>query len=213
MMPCSDLLLYLVTPLGLKLGEKIGPKNSIIISLICEITSLLLLTFVKNYYVILLAMCIFGTGMALNSIVTIKNCWKFFPDKKGLINGILVGSGGISTTFLNPIADFIIINPDKEPTDKEGLYPENVAKRVIIYLYFLLGIFIIFGITAYFLTFNYDDIIKKIETLNTIDENNEERISTLVKQSEQKDISVLFKAFLCKNNLQMCVFCVCGPCK
>ena len=215
MMPCSDLLLFLFNPIGLKIGEKVGPKNSIVLSTICELISLSLLIFVPNYYVVLLAMCIFGIGISLNSIITIKNCWKFYPDKKGLMNGINVGSAGISTTFFTPVADFIFINPDKESTDTSGLYPEHVAKRITTYLYFLVVIFIVCGILSYLLTFNYDDIVEKSELSNTIDDNNEERISDLIKQSNVNATStkILLKAFITKNNLQMCVFCVCGPCK
>ena len=151
----------------------------------------------------------------MNSINTVKNCWKFYPDKKGLINGINMGAGGISTTFFNPIADFVFINPEKESTDKNGIYPDYIAKRIINYLYFLMGVFIVFGIVSYLMTFNYEDVIKKNELLNTIDDNKEERISDLMKESDKNQdyTKVLFKAFINKNNLKLCVFCVCGPCK
>ena len=215
MMPCSDLLLYVFNTIALKIGEKVGPKNAIVLSLICELISLALLIFVPNYFVVLIAMCIFGIGISLNSIITIKNCWKYYPDKKGLMNGINVGAAGISTTFFTPIADYVFINPKKEPTDSNGLYPEKVAKRIIIYLYFLVIVFVVCGILAYLSTFNYDDIIKKNELMNTVDDNYEERVSELVKKNDKNESStkLLLKAFITKNNLQMCVFCITGPCK
>ena len=215
MMPCSDLLLFVFNPIGLRIGEKVGAKNAIVLSTLCELFSLSLLIFIHNYYVVLFAMCVFGIGISLNSIITIKNCWKFYPDKKGLLNGINVGAAGISTTFFTPVADYIFINPNKEKTDEKGLYPEKVAERIPSYLYFLVIIFIVFGISSYLLTSNYDDIVKKNELLNTIDDNNEERISDLLKENNKNEDTwkLLFKAFLTKNNLQMCVFCISGPCK
>lgn len=162
-MPCTDLLLYISLLPGLKICDKIGPRGCIIVSLLCQYVSYALLVFVPNYYVVLFSMCLFGVGSGLCQLVYQKNCWKYFPERKGLVNGIILGGCGISASILTLIADFIIINPEKKTTDKQGLYPEYIAKRLINYLYLLCGYFILLGILATVFTFKYEEEEKEGE--------------------------------------------------
>lgn len=226
LMPCSDLFIYIFNTFGLKIGDEIGSKNAVLLSLFLEFITFGILLYIHNYYMVLIAMGIFGVGIATNSIITIKNCWKYYPGKKGLIYGINVGAAGISTSFFTPIADFWIINKDKEKTEKTGLYPRKVADRLPTYLYVLVGIFFVFGIISYVLTFNYEDVIENQEIGRLTEGEDEEKTET--KKEENKDekekingkkilrkvtYKDLFKVFISKKNLQMLVFIASGPCK
>lgn len=242
LMPCSDLLLNFFNTFGLKIGGKIGAKNAVLLSLFFEFITLSILLYIPNYYMVLLAMGIFGIGIATNTLITIKNCWKYYPDRKGLVYGFNVGAAGISTSFFTPLADFWIINKNKEKTEKNGLYPKHIADRLPTYLYVLVGIFFFFGISSYLLTFNYEDTETQIDTLldeekdvekeekGEITENKksikeEEKKEKADKEDkEEKDdktnikrIDVpykeLFKLFISKKNLQILVFIFSGPCK
>ena len=153
-MPCSDLFIYFTLTLGTKMGNKIGVRLTIIVALACKYASYLLLLFIPNYYVVLIAMCLFGVGNGLGNLTYMKNSWKYFPKSQGLINGIILGGAGISSSILTPLADFFIINPDKEKADeKTGLYPEDVGNRVPKYLIILLIIFSVLGLFS--LIFNF----------------------------------------------------------
>ena len=129
-MPCSDLFIYFTLTLGTKMGNKIGVRLTIIVALACKYISYALLLFIPNYYVVLFAMCLFGVGNGLGNLTYMKNSWKYFPKLQGLINGIILGGAGLSSSILTPLADFFIINPDKEKdnnteqTEKE----ENLIK-------------------------------------------------------------------------------------
>ena len=183
-MPCSDLLLNIFNIFGLKIGELIGPKNSIILSLFFEFTSLSILLFIPKYIMVLISMGIFGIGISINNLIITKNCWKYFPNNKGIVNGVIMSASGISTSFLTPIADFGIINPEKNDTDSKGLYSEEIANRLPKYIYVLLGIFFVIGSISYFSTFNYN----KIENIKDIEENlNEEKIVEDSIFEEKKD--------------------------
>ena len=239
LMPCSDLLLNFFNTFGLKIGGKIGSKNAVLLSLFFEFITLAILLYIPNYYMVLLAMGIFGIGIATNTLITIKNCWKYYPDRKGLVYGFNVGAAGISTSFFTPLADFWIINKNKEKTEKNGLYPKHIADRLPTYLYVLVGIFFFFGIFSYLLTFNYEDTETQIDTLldeekdvekeekGEITENKKsikEEEKKEKEDEEEKDdktnikrIDVpykeLFKLFISKKNLQILVFIFSGPCK
>ena len=229
-MPCSDLLLNFFNPFGLKIGDKIGARNAVLLSVFFEFITLAILLYIPNYYMVLIAMGIFGIGIATNSIITIKNCWKYYPHIKGLIYGFNVGAAGISTSFFTPIADFWIINKDREKTEKDGLYPPHVANRLPTYFYVLVGIFFVFGLFSYLLTFNYDDLENDTQIGQLIDEEkkNEEKNDENAIIEEKKEIEKveenkikrrkistkeLFKEFCSKKNLQILVFCCGGPCK
>ena len=181
-MPCSDLLLNIFNIFGLKIGEKIGAKNSILLALFFEFISLLILLFIPKYVMVLFSMGIFGIGIAMNNLIITKNGWKYFPNKKGFVNGINMSASGISTSFLTPIADYGIINPYKNDTDSNGLYPKEIANRLPKYLYVLIGIFFIIGSISYFTTFNYEDIKKTVP-----EDINEEKIVDITIEEEKKE--------------------------
>ena len=222
-MPSTDLLLNFFNTFGLKIGDKIGSRNAVLLSLFFEFVTLAILLYIPNYYMVLIAMGIFGIGIATNSLITIKNCWKYYPNVKGLVYGFNVGAAGISTSFFTPIADFWIINKDKEKTGPDGLYPRHVAERLPDYLYVLVGIFLVFGIISYLLTFNYEDDENSSQIDQLIEEEKKEEEKDSKKNEEKKkEIKIkrrkipfkeLFSLFCSKKNLQILVFIFGGPCK
>ena len=229
--PCSDLLLNFFNTFGLKIGDKIGTKNAVLLSLIIEFITLAILLYIPKYFMVLIAMGIFGIGIATNTLITIKNCWKYYPDKKGLVYGFNVGAAGISTSFFTPLADFWIINRNKEKTEKNGLYPLHVANRLPIYLYTLVGIFFVLGMISYLFTFNYeednidtsqiDKLIDEEKKEDNIKEEDKDKTTKLEEKKEEiktvkrRKVSYkeLFKLFISKKNLQILVFISSGPCK
>jgi MFS family permease len=223
LMPSTDLLLNFFNTFGLKIGDKIGSRNSVLLSLFFEFVTLAILLYIPNYYMVLIAMGIFGIGIATNSLITIKNCWKYYPNVKGLVYGFNVGAAGISTSFFTPIADFWIINKDKEKTGPDGLYPKYIADRLPTYLYVLVGIFFVFGLISYLLTFNYEDDENSSQIEQLIGEEKKEEEKDSKKNEEKKDeikikrrkipFKELFSLFCSKKNLQILVFIFGGPCK
>ena len=154
-----------------------------------------------NYYLILLSMGVFGLGDGLANLSVIKNCWKYYPDKLGLVNGIIIGGLGLSSSILTPIADYLIINPDKKPTDDKGIYPKEESNKLKNYLYFLAVLFFILSIAAVCLTFNYqEDDPSKVEELDD------------VQRTHNKGFGVLYEAFFAEKNYFLLLFCFCGPC-
>ena len=204
-MPCSDVCIYLVYPIGVKLGDMIGPKYICIVGLFCQLTSYTLLLLIPNYFVVLFAFCLLGIGGGLSFITYQKNVYKYFPNNQGLVNGIVLAGSGLSASILTPIADYVFINPERKPSDSEGFYPKDVADKLVSYLFFLLIMFTIMGVIAVIVTITYEDDDENDSLTN--DKNDE-------KKGEEKVIYLSLKeAFFSNKNKMMAVFCFCGFCK
>ncbi len=142
--------------IGVKIGDKTSPRISTIIGVTIMISSYLILIFFKNYYLVLLGMGIFGLGDGLGNLSIIKNAWKYFPNNKGLVNGIIIGGLGLSSSFFTPLADYII-NKNGIKTDDDGFYDKEIANRLIYFLYVMIGIFGFLGFFAIVFTFPYQE--------------------------------------------------------
>ena len=199
-MPCSDICIYFTLTLGAKLSDKIGTRQTIFISLLLKNIAFALLYFFPNYFVDLIAMCILGLGGGIGNLAYIKNAWKYFPQSQGLVNGIILGGGGLSSSVLTPLADFFIINSEKEKTDENGIYPKYISDRLPKFILILLISFLIIGGISLFMTFPYeidDEINENEKKINETEENNNNKNGKLK------------EALLSKKNLLMISFCFC----
>ena len=198
LMPCIFLVQYCFMTFGVKLGNKIGPRLVTLIGVCLMYISYFIMIIFKNYYLVLLSMGIFGMGDGIANLSLIKNCWKYFPNNAGLVNGIIIGGLGISSCVLTPIADYLIINPKKiEPTD--GFYDKNVADNLLKYLYFILILFIVLGVVAVTLTFKYE-------------EEDPSKLEILAEKKEENSLKLIFEGFFSEKNYFLLLFCFCGPC-
>ena len=214
LMPCIFLVQYCFMTIGVKLGDKVGPRFSTLIGVCIMYISYGIMIFFTNYYLVLVAMGVFGLGDGLANLSVIKNCWKYFPNNAALVNGIIIGGLGISSAVLTPIADYFIINPDKIRPDDDGIYNKEIANHLLNFLYFLLILFLVLGFFAVTFTFKYEDqpdssdyVFAKAGKMETQENNS----------SSTKDrggnISKLCDGFFSLTNLSLSLFCFCGPCK
>ena len=208
LMPCSDLFIYFFLTLGAKMGNIIGVRLTICVALFFKYISYALLLMIPNYYIVLISMCLFGVGSGLGNLTYLKNSWKYFKKRQGLVNGIILGGAGISSSLLTPLADFFIINPEKKQADsKTGLYYDKViANRVPKYIAILCIMFLILGLISIFITFPYKE--EKNEENGEKSKNSQ----SLEEKNAENQVS-LVKLFLSKQNLKLLSFCFCGFCK
>ena len=215
LMPCIFLVQYCFMTIGVKLGNKVGPRFSTLIGICTMYISYVIMIFCTNYYIVLLAMGIFGLGDGLANLSVIKNCWKYFPNNAALVNGIIIGGLGISSAVLTPLADYFIINPDRKEPDDDGIYSKEIADHLLNFLYFLLILFVVLGFFAVAFTFEYQpeqnsatDVFGKagkmeMQGTEQNDYNND----------KDSDLKVLCDGFWSWTNLSLSLFCFCGPCK
>jgi OFA family oxalate/formate antiporter-like MFS transporter len=112
---------------------------------------------------------LFGFCGSLTYFQSLKNCWKYFPDKKGLISGIIFSSFGLSSFIFTSLGDQII-NPGKEPKKDDEYYSEEISEKFLTYIKVFIICIIIMGTLSCILCFPF-----KEETLKENDncENNE----------------------------------------
>ena len=214
LMPCIFLVQYCFMTIGVKLGDKVGPRFSTLIGIITMYISYLIMIFFTNYYLVLVAMGVFGLGDGLANLSVIKNCWKYFPNNAALVNGIIIGGLGISSAVLTPIADYLIINPDRKEPDDDGIYLEEIANHLLNFLYFLLILFLVLGFFAVAFTFKFEPEQNSGDTIfgkaGELEIQNEEEND---KKKKESNLRVLCDGFWSWKNLSLSLFCFCGPCK
>lgn len=202
LMPCIFLVQYCFMTIGVKLGNRVGARFSTLIGILFMYGSYAIMIFSTNYYLVLIAMGVFGLGDGLANLSVITNCWKYFPNNKALINGIIIGGLGISSAVLTPIADYFIINPRHVEPDESGIYPVKIANHLLDFLYFLAGFFLVLGILAVSLTFNYKEEL--------VDEDKYDEKEFVGKNVS--NMKLLCEGFWSIKNLILGLFCFCGPC-
>jgi Na+/melibiose symporter-like transporter len=219
LMPAIDFLNNCVLTVGVKLAKKIGLRYVLLMSIACAYISCFLLIIYPNYFLVIFAMGIFGIGSGLGYFPPIENCWKYYPKSNALIFGICVAGLGLSSSILTPLADFFIVNKNKEKTDGDGYYPEEVANNLKTYLYILTGIYVFLGVSAFLLAFEFKEENEQKEDANLIedkkDEENNPNEQKIEEVKEKKNISFKEMIFLFKTKkfLMILSFCICGLCK
>jgi MFS family permease len=188
--------------IGVKLGNKIGARFITLIGAILINLSFILMMISTNYYLILISMCILGLGCGLSYLSVVKNCWEYYPNRLGLVYGIIITGYRLSSSILTYIAEFITIRPKKFLLDYNDFFPKEVSDKFLNYLIFLSILVFLLSVLAVCLTFNYQEKedLSEIEGLN-------EKI-----KSENNDSSSLCKCFWSKKNLFLSLFCICAPC-
>ena len=199
LMPCIFLIQYCVMTIGVKLGDNIGPRFVTLIGVLLMYLSYIIMILTTNYYLVLLSMGIFGLGDGIANLSLIKNCWKYFPNNTALVNGIIIGGLGISSAILTPIADYIIINPEKkEPI--AGFYEKEIADNLLNYLFFVFILFIILGILTTVLTFKYEE-----------EEKDSSKNELLPVKKDNSSLKLICEGFFSEKNYFLLMFCLCGP--
>jgi hypothetical protein len=102
---------------------------------------------------------IYGLGIGMGYYPILKTTWKYFPEKKGFLTGLILCVFGLCPFVFTSIAD-AVINPDGEPTNKNGIFEqEDIAIRMKDFSLIMTITMGICGILSQFLMFPLDTII------------------------------------------------------
>jgi hypothetical protein len=223
LMSFFDVLYYAFIFVGVKLEDLKSLRFSILSSILIQYLSILLIIiFTSNPYFILFSVGLFNMGNGLSYLPSIKNCWKYFPNRQGLILGIILSGSGLSSSALTYISEFIIINPEKKES-KSDIFPDEINHNFEIYLY-ICGIFIFLcGIISFFLNFEYKEELTDIDILtdsNTGDEQSSLEVISNYNLSKRPSIystinliNDLHSALISSHNLKLIFIGASGLCK
>ena len=99
---------------------------------------------------------IYGIGIGLAYFPILKSSWKYFPEKKGLLTGIILCVFGLCPMVFTSIADYVI-NPEHiKPIN--GIYDSSIAERMKNYSFIMVIVFSCCGLLSQILMFPLDNI-------------------------------------------------------
>ena len=93
-----------------------NPKLIILIGGFIAVIGIFLASLATKFWVfIVLYGTMSGIGMGITYMIPLVCCYEYFPKRKGLITGIILGSYGLGSSIFNILAT-IIVNPNNEAT-------------------------------------------------------------------------------------------------
>ena len=172
--------LYFVAPAGIftfnaltsvsgMFDDKYGTRVSNFIATVLLIAYQLLMYFFKVYPVLIISYILLGLAMSLTYFPSLRNCWHYFPERKGLISGILFSFSGLGPFIFTSLADGIV-----KTDDKEGKNEEQIVKSFKLYLLIVLICIIVLGISACVLCFPYEKVDEYIAGLKLLPDEDDE---------------------------------------
>ena len=213
--------LYFVAPSGIFtfnvlcsvtgiLDDKFGTRILNIAASVLLLGSHLLIYFFKIYAVLIIAYIIFGIGDSLTYFQSLKNCWKYFPEQKGLISGIVLSCFGLGAFIFTSIADGVI-------KTNEGSKDEDIIKGFKKYLVIVLICIGVAGTLSSILSFPYKQVDQYIAGLLLLPDEDSENPnpkeeksnSDEDKKEEKKDEKSLKETILSKDFALCLVMSVC----
>lgn len=181
--------------------EKLGYRQTILFSSILLFGFIFACSFCPTFWSFF---CCFGLGFGTSTgwiyLTILYNCYKYFPTKRGLIGGIVMGIYGLAPLISNYIL-LLMINPGnesaiKDPENGEYHFPAEIANKVPSSMrnlsYYFLGLLFIANI----LQFEFHETKKK-EVDRTI---NNDILKQIDEVKEESLLESNIKSVLIKNN-------------
>ena len=172
MKPILILSLSLSSPLGGFFEHKLGMYLTLIMNSI--LLEFLIFIFIIQRNIWITFLIIILIGIIIGAVITIpsKNLFYYYPNKKGMINGLVNSSIIIFAAIINVIGEKII-NPNKIILkNNETYYPLNVAKNYIKFFKLILIYIPINTIISLLLIKKYDPAYNNEQSKN-LTKNNE----------------------------------------
>ena len=100
---------------------------------------------------------LYGLGIGMGYYPILKTTWKYFPEKKGFLTGLILCVFGLCPFVFTSIAD-AVINPHGEQSEG-GIFKKDVAKNMKDFALIMSMTMGVCGILSQFLMFPMDNII------------------------------------------------------
>ena len=120
--------------MGAILYKKIHTKVLLLIGAIITVGGVFIASFMKDevdfikYYGLM-----FGCGIGLMYFTPLMAGWEWFPDRKGMVSGIIIGGFGFGSFIFGLIAMELVNPENKDPIkvqDGDPLFEKEIAERV-----------------------------------------------------------------------------------
>jgi MFS transporter, OFA family, oxalate/formate antiporter len=137
-------------PLGSILNKSIGVRNTILVGGTISFIGVYISAFATSLIQFIMSFSVLvGIGLGLAYIAPMDAAWKWYPQSKGLVTGIILSGFGTGGFFLNILGSHIA-NPDNLSLFR-GLFPDEVYLNFPVLLRTLSMVFLFITIICYFL--------------------------------------------------------------
>lgn len=129
---------------------KVNPKILLAVGSTISIGGVFASTFMKQFWWFYLCYSFFfGIGVGMVYLIPMMCCWEYFPDRKGMVSGVIIGGFGFGT-FIFGFISTALINPNDYSLKKhhEKYYPPEVADNTPICLRWLCLMWAILALIA-----------------------------------------------------------------
>lgn len=138
----------LFVPIGGVLEKVVGMRITLAISSLVLMIAGYLLSLKLSAGFTIVCYLIFGAGLGISAMVSVKATCYFYPDKKGMITSLLNSFSSVGVGIFNIIGDFVLINPKREQMVENKYYKKEIAEKYVNYVYFIMIVIPIFTIIA-----------------------------------------------------------------
>ena len=102
---------------------------------------------------------IYGLGIGMGYYPILKTTWKYFPEKKGFLTGLILCVFGLCPFIFTSIADAVINPGGEEPNDKGIFTQEYIAIRMRNFSLIMSITMGVCGILSQILMFPLDNVV------------------------------------------------------
>lgn len=184
--PVITSLLTFSVPVAGVLEHYLGSRITLLISCLTLVLASVLTIISKSAGFTIFCYVIFGLGLGLSAMTSVKTTCQFYPNKRGLITSLMNSFSSMGVAILNILAEFVLINPQKKGMiEGEEYYSMDIAERFPNYIYLIIAIIPTFTIIAIIL-----DSFSKSKKNTAALEEEEQRIS-LQPQEKVKNPSTI----------------------
>ena len=120
----------------------------------------------------MLGFVLYGFGIGMGYYPILKTTWKYFPEKKGFLTGLILCVFGLCPFAFTSISD-AVINPDGIGMGKDGFYPDDVSENMKTFALIMAITMGACGVLSQILMFPIDNIISTDN--KKLDEQEEEK--------------------------------------
>ena len=164
----NDKLFYFISPIGVAISDILPivvnyldnffqTRFLLLFSMFfLLISQLIFYSFITNFKMLILSYFLFGICKGFTYLPLMKNCWKYFPNKKGLITGLILSAFGLSAFIFVSICD-AMVNPSNKSKSNDGYYEKAIADKFIDFILLYIYIIIIIGIIVIILVFPFEE--------------------------------------------------------
>lgn len=187
--------------IGIKLGECFTVRAPVIISVLLMLISYIILYYTTVYAVILVSFILFGIGDSIGFLVVIHNAVCYFPEKKGLVTGLVIGGLGMSSAVFIPILELVIVNPENRAANGDK-FDQDIADNMKDLLRFMMIALAVLAITSMCCVFPFEKEKEKDGKTQgeTPNENSTEEVATKDPPKNQENCKGTMKLLMTVQN-------------